>query len=70
MTPGQDCVTNASMRRDAVLNLRVPRELKAILERAAEADLRTVSGMAVVLLAEGLQRRGLMKEQKAPKGRR
>ena len=49
------------MKNDATLNLRVPAELKMALERAAEADLRTVSGMAVVLLVEGLERRGFVK---------
>ena len=49
------------MKRDAVLNLRVPAALKKALERAAEADLRTVSGLAVVLLMEGMERRGFGK---------
>ena len=48
------------MKNDATLNLRVPAELKMALERAAEADLRTVSGMAVVLLVEGMKRRGFV----------
>ncbi len=53
---------NVLMRRDAVLNLRVPKELKRALERVAEVDMRTVSGMAVLLLTEGLARRGFAKE--------
>ena len=56
------------MKRDATLNLRVPVDLKEALARAAEADLRTVSGMAVLLIAEGLDWRGWVK-QAGKKGR-
>jgi hypothetical protein len=57
------------MKRDAVLNLRVPAELKAALEVAAEEDLRTVSGLAVVLLMQALTGRGYVKKL-VKKGRR
>ncbi len=50
------------MKRDAVLNLRVPAELKAALELAAEEDMRTLSGFAVVLLAQALTVRGYLKK--------
>lgn len=41
-------------RRDETLNLRVPRELKEALRRAAKEDERTVSTMAVRLLRDAL----------------
>jgi len=50
------------MKRDAVLNLRVPAELKAALELAAEEDMRTLSGFAVVLRAQALTVRGYLKK--------
>ena len=56
------------MKRDAVLNLRVPAEVKKALQQAADADLRTASGMAVVLLVEGLERRGLVRPARKAKG--
>jgi hypothetical protein len=56
------------MKRDAVLNLRVPAQLKAALERAAEEDFRSVSNQAVLLLMESLKQRGYLKAGK--KGKR
>ena len=50
------------------MNLRVPAEVKKALERAADADLRTISGMAVVLLVEGLERRRLIRPARKAKG--
>ncbi len=44
------------------MNLRVPAELKAALELAAEEDMRTLSGFAVVLLTQALTVRGYMKK--------
>jgi hypothetical protein len=52
------------MKRDAVLNLRVPAEMKSALERAAEDDFRSVSSLAVLLLMESLMQRGYIKPVK------
>ncbi len=66
------CVTNGGMRRDAVLNLRLPVEVKDALLRAAEDDHgRSNSGMAVRIFREWLTGRGYLKaEPKAPATRR
>ncbi len=48
----------AAARRDETLNLRVPRELKDALLRAAKEDDRSASSMAVRLLREGLMQSG------------
>jgi hypothetical protein len=60
------------MRRDSVLNLRVPSEIKAALLRAAEDDHgRSASGMAVRVFREWLTERGYLKaEPKVPPTRR
>jgi uncharacterized protein (DUF1778 family) len=46
------------MTRDEVLNLRVPADVKAALKRAAEADDRSVSSMALRIIREWLTRNG------------
>jgi hypothetical protein len=51
------------VKRDAVLNLRVPAEIKKALQRAALKDDRTVSGMAVRLLREALVARGHLEKE-------
>ncbi len=48
------------LRRDAVLNLRVPRAMKKALERAAVEDDRSLSGMAVRMLRAQLTALGYM----------
>lgn len=43
------------MKRDAVLNIRLPAEVKAAIQRAAEDDHgRSISGMVVRVLREWL----------------
>ncbi len=66
------CVTNSGMQRDAVLNLRLPMEVKDALLRAAEDDHgRSASGMAVRVFREWLTERGYLKaEPKVPPTRR
>jgi len=53
--------TEAKVRRDATLNLRVPREIKDALHRAAKEDERSASSMAVRLLRQGLVASGHLK---------
>lgn len=53
--------------RDAALFVRLPSEVKKALQRAAEADRRTMSGMALKLLCDGLEAKGFLKP---PKGAR
>lgn len=48
----------AAARRDETLNLRVPGELKDALRHAAEADGRTVSNLAVLIMREWLASHG------------
>lgn len=52
---------NDPSRRDAVLNLRVPVEVKVALRRAATKDDRTVSSMAVHILRKGLEAGGFLR---------
>ena len=48
------------MKRDEVLNVRVPTEIKDALKRAADADDRSVSTMTVRILREWLSANGYM----------
>jgi len=60
------------VKRDAVLNVRVPQEVKTAVVRAAEADHgRSVSGMVVRILREWCVEKGFMQAdvQVAPKRR-
>jgi len=50
-------------RKDVALNLRVTRDLKAALAKAAAADDRSVSSMAVRLLREQLITAGFMRKE-------
>jgi hypothetical protein len=58
MTP-TECDTNSVMKRDAVLNIRLPRDVKAALQIAAEEDHgRSLSGMVVRVVSEWLEANG------------
>ncbi len=46
------------MERDAVLNIRLPKAVKAALAKVAKREMRTVSSMAGFALAEWLTERG------------
>jgi hypothetical protein len=46
------------MTKDEALNLRVPADVKAALKRAAEADDRSVSSMALWIIREWLRAHG------------
>jgi len=48
------------MKRDEVLNVRVPSEVKNALKKAADADERSVSTMTVRILREWLSANGYM----------
>ncbi len=50
------------MKRDDVLNVRVPTEIKAALKRAADADDRSVSTMTVRILREWLAAKGYVNQ--------
>ena len=53
------------MKRDEVLNVRVPAELKSALKNAADADDRSVSTMTVRILREWLQENGYCRRERA-----
>jgi hypothetical protein len=56
-----DVLHLTDMERDAVLNLRVPGDVKEALRRAAEADHgRSASGMAVRIFREWLASHGYL----------
>lgn len=53
------------MKRDAMLNLRIPTEIKAALQRAADDNFRTASSMATWALAEWLKEHRYLSATKA-----
>ncbi len=60
------CVTIVDMKRDAVLNVRLPADVKEALRRAAEDDFdRSVSGMVVRVLREWLDKKGYLSAEAA-----
>jgi len=58
------------MKRDEVLNIRVPSEVKEALRKAAEADDRSLSTMAVRILREWLEGHGHIATSTPTKRRR
>lgn len=55
------CVTMSDMKRDAVLNVRLPADVKEALRRAADDDYgRSVSGMVVRVMREWLEKQGYL----------
>lgn len=56
--------------KDAVVNVRVEKDLKRALVAAAKADDRSMGRMAERLMREGLERRGLLKPRPQPKAQR
>ncbi len=45
--------------KDAVITVRVPAPLKDALQRAADADMRTLASLTAKILAEYAQQHGL-----------
>ena len=45
------------MERDAMFTFRLPAELRARLQEAADADHRTLASLTILLLEEGLATR-------------
>jgi hypothetical protein len=71
------CYNPDLMKSDAVLNLRVPAQVKEALANAGRHDMRSMSGMAVRALAEWLADHGYLERDergefrsKAKRGRR
>jgi hypothetical protein len=65
----RDVLHLTDMERDAVLNLRVPADVKEALRRAAEADHgRSISGMAVRVFREWLGAHGYLALDAAENG--
>ena len=56
------------MKRDDVLNVRIPSDVKEALRRAADADERSVSVLTVRILREWLQGQGLLHAPQAGSG--
>jgi hypothetical protein len=54
------CYKLSNVKSDAVLNMRVPSDVKEALSRAAEDNLRTMSSMATWALAEWLTEHGYL----------
>ena len=49
-----------------MLVVRFPQEVKDALQRAAEADSRSMSSMCLIIIREGLQERGHLPKPKKP----
>ena len=45
--------------KTAILSIRVEPRVRYVLERAAEAERRSLASMAEILILEGCERRGL-----------
>jgi hypothetical protein len=60
------------MLRDVMINVRIPHDLKAGLQRAAEDDHgRSMSGMVVRILSEWLSQHGYFEPKAAaPRGKK
>jgi hypothetical protein len=50
------------MTKDAGLSLRISKEIKDALEKAAKDDHRSVASLVEKLLAEGLDKAGYLKK--------
>ncbi len=58
-----------TMKRDAVLNIRLPADVKAAVQRAGDDDHgRSISGMVVRILQEWLTERGYLKAPREKRG--
>lgn len=69
-TDGCECVTFATVKADAVLNLRVPATVKKALAAAADANLRTMSSMATWAMVEWLTEHGFLDRDAVPQKKR
>lgn len=48
------------MSKSAALGFRIPDEMKAALEKAAQEDERSVSSLATIILRDWLQAKGYL----------
>ena len=63
----EEVLQATSMKRDAVMNLRMPAEVKAAVRRAAEDDFgRSISSMTVRILREWLSAKGYLEAEASP----
>jgi hypothetical protein len=51
-------MTKAREQRNAMLVMRLPEAVKDALREAADADSRSLSSMALIIVREGLEARG------------
>lgn len=58
------------MDKNATLVVRLPADVKAALQKMADEDRRTLSGMVVKLLADALQEAGALRPAKSKGGRK
>jgi predicted transcriptional regulator len=54
------------MTLDTTLVVRFPSEVKEALQRAADADNRSMSSMALIIIREGLQDRRYLDKPRKP----
>lgn len=62
----ENVLQSASMKRDAVLNVRVPEDVKDAVRRAGEDDHgRSLSGMVVRILREWCAQKGYLEPEES-----
>jgi hypothetical protein len=57
------------MERDAMMVFRLPSATREALQRAAEAEQRSMSNLTVLIVSEWLSANGYMPKRRAPRKR-
>ena len=60
-------VYNGCMKKETVVTIRVPSELKSIIQKLAEDDDRTVGWMTRKLIIEAMESRNVLKKAEKKK---
>lgn len=70
MHPVRRLYYKCHMAMDAMVVLRMPRKVREALKASAEADMRSMSAMAVKILTEQLTATGFLKAKKPNRAKR
>lgn len=69
MFPDVSCKTTSNMDKDATITFRLPQATRDALARAAEAERRSLSNLAVAVLSGWLEQRGYLPKPPSAKRR-